>query len=137
MLRILMADDHPVVRQGFRNLLRNAGGFAPPLEAATCAAVLALVQADPPDMVVMNTTLLDADSLETLRAIKQMRPALPVILLHPEPDPDYARQALASGASGIVTKLSPDEELLVAIRTVAAGGAYVCALLAARMNGHT
>ena len=136
MLRILIADDHPVVRQGVRNLLREAGGFAPPLEAATRAEVLALVRADPPDLVVMNTTLIDTDSIDALRAIKQLQPALPVILLHPDPDPDFARLALANGASGIVTKLSPDEEILTAIRTVAAGGVYVCALLAARMNGH-
>lgn len=134
MLRILIADDHPVVRQGVRNLLRAAGGFAEPDEAATRAEVLEKVLAAPPDIVVMNTTLVDTNSIECLQAIKRLQPDLPVILLHPEPDPDYARRALASGASGVVTKLSPDDEILTAIRTVAAGGTYVGALLAAQMN---
>lgn len=125
-----------MVRQGFRNLLRAAGGFAPPDEAATCDEVLTLVRTNPPDLVVMNTTLVDAASLEALQAIKRLQPALPVILLHPEPDPDYARRALASGAAGVITKLAPDEELLTAIQTVANGGTYVCSLLAARLNGH-
>lgn len=133
-LCVVIADDHPVVRKGVRSLLREAIGFSEPLEAATRDETLALIQMHQPDVVVMNTTLVDADSLEVLRAIHALRPNLPVILLHPEPDPAFARTALANGAAGIITKADHDAELVLAIRAVVATGRYVCAAIAARMN---
>jgi DNA-binding NarL/FixJ family response regulator len=132
---VLIADDHPVVRKGVRSLLREHPAFGEPREAATTAETLAMVEAEPLDVVVMNTTLLDADSLEVLRRIKALRPELPVILLHPEPDPAFARAALAGGAAGIVTKAEHEDELLKAIEAALAAKTYLGAAIAARMNG--
>ena len=135
MLRVLIADDHPVIRQGVIHLLRTDPSFAPPAEAATRAETLAQATAYQPDLVVMNTTLVDADSLEVLTTLKRLQPGLRVVLLHPEPDPAFARQALDCGADGIVTKQEPDEELLAAIRAVARHETYVSAATAALMDG--
>lgn len=137
MLRVLIADDHPVVRQGIINLLRTVPDFARPAEAATRAETLALVAAYQPHVVVMNTTLADADSIEVLQTIKALAPDLPVILLHPEPDPVFTRRALDSGAKGVVTKQSPEEELLAAIRAVTRGRIFVASAVAALMNGQS
>jgi DNA-binding NarL/FixJ family response regulator len=135
MLRILIADDHPVIRQGIIHLLRTDPSFAPPAEAATRAETLAQVEAYQPDLVVMNTTLVDANSLEVLITLKRLQPALRIILLHPEPDPDFTRRALECGADGIVTKLEPDEELLAAIRAVTRREVYISTATAILMGG--
>jgi two-component system invasion response regulator UvrY len=135
MLRVLIADDHPIVRMGVRNLLRKLPEIAELLEAATKDETLETVRDARLDLVVMNTTLVDADAIEVLRSIKKLQPELPVILLHPEPDSVFARLALANGAAGIVTKAGAESELVMAIRVAAEGGVYVCSTIMARMNG--
>ena len=135
MLRLLIADDHPVIRQGIIHLLRSEPGFDRPAEAATRAETLAQVTAHQPDLLIMNTTLVDADSLEMVVAVKRLQPALRIVLLHPEPEPDFTRRALACGADGIVTKLEPDEELLAALHAVARGEISISAATAKLMNG--
>jgi two-component system, NarL family, invasion response regulator UvrY len=85
-------------------------------------------------VVVMNTTLVDANTLEVLLDLKHHFPGLPVVLYHPEADPEFARRALNHGADGIVAKIGPGRELINAVHTVAAAGVYVCTVLAAKMN---
>lgn len=134
MLTVLIADDHPVVRKGVRHILRDAGDIGEIYEAATWEETVDGVGVHKPDVVVMNTTLVDANSLEVLLILKHRFPGLPVILYHPEADPEFARRALQYGADGVVTKLAPGQELVNAVRTAAAAGIYICTVLAAKMN---
>jgi two-component system, NarL family, invasion response regulator UvrY len=134
MLTILIADDHPVVRKGVRHILREAAEIGEIYETATWEETLDGVGTYKPDVVVMNTTLVDANSLEVLLILKQKFPGLPVILYHPDADPEFARRALQYGADGVVTKLSPGQELVNAVHTAATAGIYVCTVLAAKMN---
>ncbi len=135
LLVVLIADDHPIVREGVRNVLRGAARFAVPEEAATRDETLAIVLAVRLDVVVMNTTLLDADSIDVLKSIKLLKPDLPVIMLHPTPDVEFARLALSNGASGIITKEDGEGELVSAILAAADAGEYICAAITALMNG--
>ena len=134
MLSVLVADDHPVVRKGVRNILREAAGITEVYEAATADETLDRIARYQPDVVVMNTTLADANTLSVLLELRHQFPELPVVLFHPEADPDFARRALAYGANGIVTKLADAEELVKAVQTVAASETYLCSVLAAMMN---
>ncbi len=88
-----------------------------------------------PDIVIMNTTLVDADALEVLQQIKRLQPDLPVILLHPEPDMDLATLALARGASGVFTKLDYPETQIEAVEVAVHGGTYGSAASKALANG--
>jgi two-component system invasion response regulator UvrY len=134
-MRVLVADDHPVVRKGVKNVLREIAGITEIEEAATREETLEKIETSQPDIVIMNTTLVDAYCIEVLQQIKKLQPHTPVILLHPEPDAAFAASALASGASGIVTKLDEPEALVEAIETVALGGTYVSATIKSLMNG--
>jgi len=134
-MRVLIADDHPVVREGVKNVLRQMSGITEVDEANDRAETLEKVVSSHPDIVIMNTTLVDADALEVLQQIKRLQPDLPVILLHPEPDMELATLALARGASGVITKLDDAEALVEAIEAAVHGGTYVSAAIKAHMNG--
>lgn len=133
-MRVLIADDHPVVRKGVRAVLAEMTGIEDIHEAATKNETLEKVVACQPTLVIMNTTLVDANSIEVLRAIKRIRPQTTVILLHPVPDPQFTTIALASGASAVITKLGQVGELAKAIEATKGDGVYIGADIAALMN---
>jgi two-component system, NarL family, invasion response regulator UvrY len=134
MLSVLIADDHPIVRKGVRSILRDAADIGPVYEAATWEETVAQAEACQPDVVVLNTTLVDANTLDVLLDLKHRFPDLPVVLYHPDADPEFARRALSYGADGVVAKIGPGQELINAVHTVAAEGVYVCTVLAAKMK---
>ena len=115
--------------------LQQVPGITEFVEAATREETLEKLEACRPDVVIMNTTLVDAYSIEVLQQIKRLQPSVPVILLHPEPDAVYAALALANGASGIITKLGSAGELIEAVEITVGGGIYVGADIKALMNG--
>ena len=130
MLRILIADDHPVFRRGLKQIIEEASDLVVAAEAANGAEALREARAGDYDVVLLDITMPVKNGVDVLSQLKHDRPALPVLMLSMHPEEQYAVRALRAGASGYLTKESAPEELVAAIRKVSAGGKYVSASLA-------
>ncbi|HET9701086.1 MAG TPA: response regulator transcription factor [Burkholderiales bacterium] len=133
MIRILIADDHAVVRQGVKQFLADTPDITVAGEAATGREVLARLQEQDWDLVLLDLNLPDLSGLEVLKRIKQEKPALPVLIFSMFSEDEYAITALNAGASGYVAKESPPEQILTAIRRATGGGRYVSPALAEKL----
>ena len=133
MIKILIADDHPIVRQGLKQILLEE--FERPVlgEAQNCQEVLELVQKQDWDVVVLDISMPGRGGLEVLRELKQARPKLPVLILSLHPEDQYAVRALRAGAAGYMTKEVAPEELVKAIKKIREGGKYVSPTLAEKI----
>lgn len=136
MVRILIIDDHEVVREGVKQIVRERGGEATFGEASTAAEALALVREQDWDIVVLDLSLDGRGGLELLKEMKDLRPRLPVLVLSMHAEEQYARRAFKAGAEGYVTKDRPRADLADAIGTVVSGGRYVTRALAERLVGN-
>jgi two-component system invasion response regulator UvrY len=125
VLRILIADDHPVVRQGLRQILAESGDMTVVGEASNGQEVLSEISQKDYDVVVLDITMPGRNGLDILKDIKHVKPQLPVLILSFHPEEQYALRSLKAGASGYLTKESAATELVVAIRKIAVGGKYV------------
>lgn len=138
-LRVLLVDDHAVVRAGLRRLLAAVPTVAAVLEAATGRAVLPLVREHRPDLVLLDLNLPDIGGLELLRRLRAEDPAPRVLVFTMHADPVFAARALEAGAAGYVSKTAEPSELLEAVARIARGGRYVegeiAQALAAREGG--
>ena len=133
MKKILIVDDHEVVREGVKrifNVERDTTTFG---EASGAPDALRLVREQDWDVVVLDLSLGGRSGLELLKELKQIRPKLPVLILSMHPEEQYARRAFKAGAAGYVTKDSPRAELAEAVNSVAAGGKYVTRALAEKL----
>lgn len=133
MIKILIVDDHAVVRDGVKKIFEELHGAASFGEAAGAAEALELARERDWDVVLLDLSLGGRSGLEVLRGLKQLRPKLPVLILSMYTEEQYARRAFKAGAAGYVTKDSPREELLRAVRKVTAGGRYVSPTLAEQL----
>lgn len=133
MIRVLIVDDHPIIRRGLRDILSESSEFEVIGEAASAAEALAAVRRDTPAIVLMDITMPGRTGLEALADMKAEFPNLPVLMLSIHPEEHYAVRALKAGASGYLTKESAPEELIDAIHKAVAGGKYVTASLAERL----
>lgn len=124
-VRVLICDDHLVVRAGLRQILQDEPGIEIVGEAATAAEVVDLARATEPDVIVMDLSLGDGSGIAASEELRRTVPDARVLVLTMHEDPAYARDALAAGALGYVVKRAADVELVLAIRTVAAGATYV------------
>ena len=124
-MRILVCDDHPIVRRGLREVLEQAGAPVTVGEAASAAEGLALARKQSWDTVVLDITMPGRSGLELLKELKSERPNVPVLVLSVHPAEQYAVRVLRAGASGYLTKESAPEELLTAIRHIVRGGRYI------------
>ncbi len=134
MIRVLMADDHPIVRQGLRRILTEK--LQSPVsvgEARDGREALELAGRQRWDLVVLDVTMPRGGGLEVLRELKHSQPRLPVLVLSIHPEDQYATRVLRAGAAGYLTKESAPEELVKAIQKVLAGGRYVSPSLAERL----
>jgi two-component system invasion response regulator UvrY len=125
MLRVLIADDHAIVRKGLRDILREASEEALVGEASNGLEALELARAEPWDVVVLDITMPGASGLAVLKQLKRDRPKLPVLMLSMHSGELYVNGSLKAGASGYLNKESAPEELLTAIRVVLAGDTYI------------
>ncbi len=132
-LRVLIVDDHPVVRRGLKQVVADASDVAAVGEASRGSEVLDLVRAQEWDVVVLDIAMPGRNGLEVLRDLKHERPKLPVLILSMHPEDQYAVRALRAGAAGYLTKDTAPDELLKAIRKVARGGTYVTPSLAEQL----
>ncbi len=133
MIRILIVDDHSIVREGMKQILADIDDMQVAGEAANGADALAKVQKQPFDVVLLDISMPGRSGLDVLKELKNLQPRLPVLMLSMYPEEQYAVRALRSGASGYLTKESAPDELISAIRKVCRGGRYVSASLAESM----
>jgi two-component system invasion response regulator UvrY len=124
-LRVLIADDHAIVRAGLRQILAEADGTATVYEARDGLEAEAMALSAEWDVVVLDITMPGASGLQVLRTVSRAKPALPVLVLSMHANPAYVRGALRAGAAGYVTKDTAPEELLTALRAILAGEQYV------------
>src|SRR5688572_25017787 len=120
-MRILLVDDHEVLRDGVKRVFDKHPGTATFGEASTVPEALSLVREQDWDVVVLDLSLGGRSGLEVLKELKQIRPRLPVLILSMHSEEQYARRAFRAGAAGYITKDSPRAELVKAINKVVAG----------------
>lgn len=132
-MRILIADDHAVVRQGLKHILAEAFKRASFGEAADSRQTLERVGKEPWDIVILDLTMPGRSGLEVLKEIKRTHPTLPVLILSMHPEDQFAVRLLKAGASGYMTKESAADELVGAVRKAIAGGRYVSPVLAEKL----
>ncbi len=135
-MKILIADDHAVVRQGLRLILADHFKKATFGEARNATEALARVWKEKWDVVVLDITMPGRSGLEVLKEIRRSRPKLPVLVLSMHPEDQFAVRMLKAGAAGYLTKESAGEELVGAIRKVVGGGRYISPSLAERMASY-
>jgi DNA-binding NarL/FixJ family response regulator len=133
MPRILVADDHAVVRRGVIEILRDCVPGAAFGEAETGGRALELARAEKWDLAILDVSLPDQSGLEVLKQIRGFAPRLPVLILSMHPEEQFALRTLRAGASGYVTKKTAPQEIGEAVRRVLAGGRYVTPSIAERM----
>jgi two-component system invasion response regulator UvrY len=133
MLKILIADDHPIVRRGLKQIIGETTDMVVAGEAADGLEVLTKVRVGEYDVVLMDISMPVKNGIDVLAQLKYERPKLPVLMLSMHPEEQYAVQALKAGASGYLTKESAPNELVGAIRKVSTGGKYVSASLAEKL----
>ena len=133
MIRVLVADDHAVVRRGVIQILAEEPDLVVAGEASTGRETLQAVQESRFDIVVLDMALPDGTGLEVLAQLHSLKPELRVLFLSVYPEEQYAVRALKSGAAGYLTKESAPAELVTAIRTIAQGRKYVTQTLAERL----
>jgi two-component system invasion response regulator UvrY len=133
MLKILIADDHAVVRSGLRQFLSGVDDCCIAGEAATGHEALALVKAEHWDLLLLDLGLPDLDGLEVLRRVKREHPALPVLIFSMFAEDDYALPALEAGAAGYLPKDSDPQEVLNAIHRAGRDERYLSPYLTQRL----
>lgn len=132
-MKILIADDHAVVRSGIKQILADAFKRAAFGEASNGQEALEQVWREPWDVVVLDVSMPGRSGLEVLKEIKQSKPTLPVVMLSMHPEDQFAVRLLKAGAAGYMTKESAPAELVGAVRKAMAGGRYVSPALAEKM----
>ena len=130
MLQILVADDHPVVRQGIMRIIEDTPDMKVTGEAENGYDVLRKVKEKDYDLVLLDISMPGSDGLEIIRELKKTKPNLPVLILTIHPEKYYGLRMLQAGASGYLTKQNAPFELIEAIRRVSQGGMYISNTLA-------
>jgi DNA-binding NarL/FixJ family response regulator len=130
-IRVLLADDHALVRQGFRRILEDEHDIEVVGEAGGGAEAIALDQELNPDVVVLDMSMPEINGLHAAIEILRRRPERPIMILSMFDDAQYVRNALAAGVRGYILKNALETDLLLAVRTLAGGGRFVSAELTA------
>lgn len=133
MIRLLIADDHAILRQGLSSLLGNCEGIEVVGEAADGDAVVAQVDLLQPDVLILDISMPGPGLLQVLDRVRRRQPAIRVLILSTHAEDQYAIRALKAGADGYLTKERSSDELELAVRRVAAGRKFVSAELAEHM----
>jgi DNA-binding NarL/FixJ family response regulator len=125
MIRVLLIDDHAVVRAGLHSRLDAEGDIAVVGEAGTTESGIARARALQPDVVMMDVLMPHGSGIEAIPELARVAPAAKVLILSSQASPSTVREALTAGASGYISKGRPDADVLAAIRSVATGTRYV------------
>ena len=132
-IRVLIVDDHAVVRSGLRMLLAAEDDIEPVGEAGSAKEAVFQARSLEPDVILMDVVMPDGSGIDAVPQLLHEHPDVKVLVLSMQDDPQYVRQAFSSGASGYVLKEAADTEVVAAIREVARGGRYVHPELGARL----
>jgi two-component system invasion response regulator UvrY len=130
LIRVLIADDHPVVRRGLRRILEDEAGMEVMGEAQNAQETLDLASDKECDVLVLDIEMPGRSGLDVLKELKKRRPKLPVLVLSIHPEEQFAVRVLRAGAVGYLTKESAPEELIKAIKAVLGGRKYISASVA-------
>jgi two-component system invasion response regulator UvrY len=133
MIKILIADDHAIVREGLKQILSETSDMLVAGEAANGLECLKLVWEKDLDLVLLDIAMPGRGGMDILKQLKHEKPKLPILMLSMYPEKQYAVRALKAGASGYLTKESAPEELIAAIRKVSQGRKYVSSSLAEKL----
>jgi len=133
MIRVLIADDHAILRRGLKQILAETADMTVAGEAENSQQALQLVREGEWDVVLLDISMPDRNGIDTLKLIKKERPKLAVLMLSMHPENQYAIRALRAGASGYLTKQSAPAQLVTAIRQVKEGRKYVSPTLAEQL----
>lgn len=135
MTRLLIADDHPIVREGLRRVVEDApgGGITVVGEASDGDELLTLATSVDPDVVLLDITMPGPGFVETIQRLKAIHPRVRILVLSVQPEDQFAVRALKAGAAGYVSKNLSPEHLVTAIHEVIRGGRYVSPSLAQRL----
>lgn len=140
MIRVLICDDHVIVRQGIKQILADAGDIALAGEAGNGPEAMAQVRAGaaagtPPDVVLLDIAMPQRDGLDVLKSLRAEFPRLPVLMLSTYPDRQYAVRSLKLGAAGYLNKSADSEQMIEAIRKVAQGKLFITPSVAEQLAG--
>lgn len=133
MIKILIADDHAIFREGLKHILTECSDVTVAAEASNGQEVLEKIWTDKYDMVLLDISMPGMSGLEVLKQLKIEKPKLPVLVLSMHPEEQYAVRILRAGASGYLTKESAPDELITAIRKISQGRKYITSSLAERL----
>ncbi|SDJ45154.1 response regulator transcription factor [Nonomuraea jiangxiensis] len=136
MIRVLVADDEPMVRAGVRAILATDPGISVVAEAATGHEAVELVQRHRPEVAMLDIRMPGGDGIEAAAEIRRTVPATGVVILTTFGEDDYILEALGHGAAGFLIKSGDPQELIAGVRAVADGGAYLSPKVAARVVAH-
>ena len=123
-LRIMLVDDHPIVRRGLRDILIDAFAGATIHEVGSGREAIASLQLHSWSVMVLDLSLPDCSGLDLLKRVRELRPRLPILILSMHAADQFARRAIAAGASGYLTKDAADAELVTAVSKLTRGGKY-------------
>lgn len=129
-IRVLIADDHAIIRHGLKQILSDTDDLEVVAEADGGVRALQMLRGGQYDVVLMDVSMPDRNGIDTLKLVKKEFPKLPVLILSMHPEEQYAVRALRAGAAGYLSKQGAPEQLVTAIRQVAAGKKYVSAAVA-------
>ncbi len=133
MIRLAIADDHPIVREGLRRIATEGAGISVTGEASNAPELFHLLGAAPVDVVLLDVSMPGSNFIETLRTLRMQHASVKVLVLSVHPEDQWAVRALRAGAAGYLTKDHSPEQLIEAIRRVARGRKYVSPTLAERL----
>jgi two-component system, NarL family, invasion response regulator UvrY len=133
MIKILIADDHAIVREGLKQIIANEPSLAVTGEAANGQETLELVCKDNFDIILLDIAMPEKDGLSILKHLKREKFELPVLVLSMYPEEQYAMRALKMGAAGYLTKVSAPNELIKAIKKISTGKKYITDSLAEKL----
>ncbi len=125
MIRVLIADDHAVVRRGLKQILGDTDDLIAAGEAANGMEVLRCVRAEPWDVLVLDLNMPAPSGVELIQTLRSEKPGLPILVMSMYPEDQFAARVLKAGASGYLTKDSAPEDLVRAIRKVCSGGTFI------------
>jgi len=133
MIKVLIVDDHTIVREGLRQILEDTSDIAVTGEASSAQEVVNKVKTNNFDIVLLDISLPGRSGIDVLKQLKSIKPDLPVLILSMHPEEQYAIRSLRAKASGYLTKESASDELIKAIRKVAQGRKYITSSLAEKL----
>ncbi len=135
-INILIADDHPIVRAGFKQVIADTEDMTVADEAGNGQEVMNLIRKKDYDIILLDISMPGRNGLEIIKDLKAEKPRIPIMILSIYPEEQYAIRALRAGASGYMTKASAPHELIAAIRKICQGGKYISSAMAEKLTDY-